>query len=76
MAGISTELVPPQLSHVGTQPHQWKPDDRITGVIADAMPAHAAAAGRRIPNSTAVASHSSPVTAGVVELLTFPWNDE
>ena len=43
--------------------------------MAETMPANAAAAGRRMPNSTTVASHSSPLAAGVVELLTLVWND-
>src|SRR5580704_2044718 len=75
MRGISDDGVPFQLSHDGTHDHQWKPDWRMTGVMAAEMPAHAAAAGRRMPNRTTVASHSNPVAAGVVELLMLVWND-
>src|SRR5580692_1411334 len=75
MRGISDDGVPFQLSHDGTHDHQWKPDWRITGVMAAEIPAHAAAAGRRMPKRTTVASHSSPLAAGVVELLMLVWNE-
>jgi hypothetical protein len=51
------------------------PEAKMTGVIADAMPAQITAAGRRMPKSTTVASQSSPVVAVTVRLLMLPWYD-
>ena len=53
---------------------KWIPELKITGDRADPMPAQITAAGRRIPNSTTVASHSKPVVAETVS-LTVPWYD-
>jgi hypothetical protein len=46
----------------------------ITGVAAETMPASTAAAGRRMPNSTTVASHSRLSVAGVAVLEALDWN--
>ena len=67
--------MPFQESQLGTQDHQWKPDWMMTGVMTEAMPANAAAAGRRMPKSTTVASHSSPLTYGVDALETVVWKE-
>ncbi len=69
---MSGDLVPFQLRKVRPQ---WKPVPRMTGLMAETSPAMAAAAGRRMPKSTTVTSHSMPVVAGVVTLLTLCWND-
>src|SRR5438552_15822705 len=75
IAGISAEVVPFQLRNDGRY-DMWKPDWRITGDAAETMPARIAAAGRRMPNSTTVANHSSPVTTVAVWLLMLPCTDE
>jgi hypothetical protein len=66
--------VPFQLRKLGTGSGQWKPEEKMTGLAAETMPAITAAAGRRMPNSTTVASHSRPTVAGVETLLTLPRN--
>ncbi len=67
--------MPFQSSHEGTHDHQWNPDSMMTLLAAEATPARAAAAGRRIPNRTTVASQSSPSTAGVTALDALVWNE-
>src|SRR3954451_2297743 len=61
MAGISADAVPFQLRNDGRD-DMWNPDGRTPGDAAETMPATTAAPGRRMPNNTTVASHSSPVT--------------
>src|SRR6266536_5406395 len=73
MAGISEEAVPFHDRNDANE--MWKPELRMTGDAADTMPAKMAAAGRRIPNRTTVASQRRPVVTTTDELLMLNWYD-
>src|SRR5882762_887652 len=75
--GISVEVVPFQLNRrkSGMKVGKWMPELKITGLIAETIPAQMAAAGRLTPKTTTAASHSNPVVAVTVKLFTVPWYD-
>ena len=56
MAGISADVVPFHDRNDANE--MWKPELKMTGDAAETMPARIAAAGRRMPNRTTVASQS------------------
>jgi hypothetical protein len=63
MLGTYTDFVP---SHAmkSTGLGKWKPERITVALAADTIPAIIAPPGRRIPNSTTVASQSRPVWVG------------
>src|ERR1700720_2680577 len=65
------DFVPFQPSQDGMNDGQWNPPLMICELVAETTPARTAAAGRRIPNSTTVANHTSPTSAGVLSPVTF-----
>src|ERR1700720_380284 len=65
------DFVPFQPSQDGMNDGQWNPPLMICELVAETTPAKAAAAGRRIPNRTTVANHTSPTSAGVLRPVTF-----
>ena len=51
------------------------PELKITGEIAETMPASTAVAVRRMPNSTTVASQRRPVVTTIDEFVMLCWYD-
>src|ERR1700726_3506314 len=75
MAGISVEVVPFQPSQDGNRPGRWMPEPKMTGPMAEKIPARITAAGRRTPNSTTDASQSRPVVTVTERLVMLRWLD-